>query len=734
MDIQIPSPEEGKRLPPDIPLIADVLFKLSAEMVSLLDQEAICKKVSYRLNRSLGYDFVAVFLLDSSTQERHLIASAGFENPVTPLYPGQGVSEQPFLDGKMQYTPDVSKDQRYFYGSGGSEVDVPIWIRDQVIGVIIAESKHIKAFSERDFELLQAVSHITGLALEKSRLFSEEHKRAETLEALSLTMTELTAVKDLNKLLKTIVMRAVDLIGGTGGQLAIFDEDTQEIKIVVSHNLSRDYLGTVQKVGEGLMGLVAKTRKPKILEDYMSWSGKMENYDSIYSSIAVPLLIGEKLLGVFTSVTSNKFQKFNEDDLYILNLFAQQAALAMESTRLYEKSEYENRERKRLFNEVLKQKEYYESLLINSPAAIATADLEGKIITWNPMAESLFGYSSTEVVGKQLNDFVANHPDLRKEADHYTKEVISVGQVRATTRRTRRDGSFVDVELLALPVVVLGETIGFIAIYHDISELKKIERELRTKNEIMSNQLLLAGEIQSSFLPKNLPKLRGWQISTTIKPALETSGDFFDIRLLPDGNLVILIADVIDKGVGAALLMTFCWSLFRFFGDEFPGDPSRVFYEVNQYILNQTQIKQFVTAFYGILNPNTGEIIFSSAGHCPMYLVRDDALLDIRRFKTKGIPLGIDRGIRWQMENINLNPGEMILLYTDGIIEAENERGEFFGEENLVQSLPKYNASSASETCKRILNNLNAFVGENTSFDDIAIIAIKRESELPRLE
>jgi len=612
MKSQEPSLQGAKNPTIDASLSAEVLYRLSADLVRLLSEKDICETVVNRLSSSLGYDVVALFLKDQNTNIRHLISSTGYDNPVTPLHPGQGLSEQPFLDGKLQYTPNVEKDDRFFYGAGGSEVDVPIWIDEDVVGVIIAESKQIHAFSQHDFDLLTAVSHITGLVLEKSRLFSQERNRVETLEALGLTMTELTAVKDLNKLLNTIVVRAVNLIdGATGGQLAIYNDETQEIKIVVSYNLNQDYLGATQQVGEGLMGLVAQTHEPKILDNYMEWSGGMDNYSSIYSSIAVPLLIGDKLLGVFTTITSDQYRKFDQDDLYILNMFAQQAALAMESTRLYEKSEFENRERKRLYNEVLKQKEYYEALLINSPVAIASADLEGKIISWNPMAEKLFGYTSEEVVGNELNDFVANHPELRKEAEQFTHDVIKVGQVMTTTKRTRKDGSLVDVELLALPVVVLDEVIGFIAIYHDITELKKIERELRSKNTMMSRQLLLAGEIQSSFLPKNLPKFPGWQISTTLKPALETSGDFFDIRVLPDGNIVILIADVIDKGVGAALFMTFCWSLFRLFGDEFPGDPSRVFYEVNRYILKETQIKQFVTAFYGILNPNSGEMIFS---------------------------------------------------------------------------------------------------------------------------
>ncbi len=718
---------KGKKHLPGVSPSADVLFKLSAELVGLLDEKEICDQVVDRLNSSLGYDFVAIFLKDETTQIRHLISSAGFENPITPLYPGQGLSETPFLTGKLQYTPDVSKDERYFYGSGGSELDIPIWIEDRIAGVIIAERKQIEAFTDHDFDLLTAVSHITGLAIEKSQLFLKEHNRVQTLEALGQTMTELTALTDLNKLLRTIVVRAVELIGATGGQLGMFNQEAQEVEIVVSHNLNRDYLGTVHKVGEGLMGLVAQTHEPKILENYSEWPGSLDIYSSIYSSIAVPLLIGDKLLGVFTTITTDRYLIFDEEDLYILNMFAQQAALAIESTRLYEKSEYENRERKRLYNEVLKQKEYYEALLINSPVAIASADLDGNIISWNPTAEKLFGYTTEEVEGKPLDDFIANHPEVREEAERNTRDVISVGQVMSTTKRTRKDGSFVDVELLALPVKVLGEIIGFIAIYHDISELKRIERELRSKNETMSKQLFLAGEIQSSFLPKNLPKLEGWQFSTTLKPALETSGDFFDIRQLPNGNIVVLIADVIDKGVGAALFMAFCWSLFRLFGDEFPDDPSRVFYEVNRYILKETQIKQFVTAFYAVLNPKTGELVFSNGGHCPMYKIRDDDLLDVRRFKPNGIPLGITKGMRWKQDRLNLRPGEMIFLYTDGIIEAENEAGEPFGEENLVQSLPKYNASTAFKTSERVLRNLNKFVGENTNFDDIALIAIKRE-------
>lgn len=727
---QDPPLMEEKNPLSEIPLGADVLYKLSAELVAHLDEKAICRQVTYRLSESLGYDFVAIFLKDEITQIRYLVASAGFENPANPLYPGQGVSEQPFLDGKLQYTPDVTKDERYFYGSGGSEVDVPIWVNGKVVGVIIAERNQKEAFSQGDFDLLTAASQITGLTLEKARLFVREHKRIKTLEALSLTMTELTAVRDLQKLLKTILVRAVDLIGATGGQLSMYEPELDQIRIVVSHNLKQNYVGTTQKIGQGLMGRVASTRKPMILENYMEWDGRLERYisqEEIYSSIAVPLMIEEQLLGVFTTITSDIHRRFDQDDLYILQLFAQQAALAVDFTSLYEKSRYENKERIRLYDQVSRQKEYYEALLIYSPSAIVTGDLQGNIISWNPMAENLFGYRFEEVVGKPLNDFVANHPDIREEAERYTTEVFTDGKVVTTTKRMRKDGTFVDVELLALPIKVFGEIIGFIALYHDLTELKVIERALKLKNELMSRQLTLAGEIQTSFLPKPLPTFEGWQISAKLKPALETSGDFYDIRVLPNGNIIFLIADVIDKGVGAALFMSFCWSLLRLFGNTYPNQPARLFEKINQYILTETRIEQFVTVFYGVLNPQTGEMIFSNAGHCPMYILRLDAPDDVERWKAQGFPLGVEVNHKWEEDCITLNPGDMFIIFTDGIIEAEDQSGSYFGEKNLMNCLASCKEASASETTEKILQTLNDFAGEQSKLDDIALIAVRRE-------
>lgn len=140
-------------------------------------------------------------------------------------------------------------------------------------------------------------------------------------------------------------------------------------------------------------------------------------------------------------------------------------------------------ERIKFEEELQRQKDYFEALFVNSPVAVVTADLDGNIVSWNPSAEKLFGYTQEEVVGRDIDSIVANDDSIRAEAYSYTDQVFNLGQVKATTKRTRKDGSLVDVDLLSLPVMVSGEMVGYIAIYHDITPLKEIEGELRRQKE-----------------------------------------------------------------------------------------------------------------------------------------------------------------------------------------------------------------------------------------------------------
>jgi PAS domain S-box-containing protein len=155
----------------------------------------------------------------------------------------------------------------------------------------------------------------------------------------------------------------------------------------------------------------------------------------------------------------------------------------------YEGSIEDISERKRIEGELRRQKEYYEALFVNNPVAVVTADLDGRVVSWNPAAERLFGYSSEEAIGRDLDDLVANDPRVRQEAQSYTEEVLGTGRAQATTRRTRKDGSLVDVELLALPVTVGDQRLGFIVIYIDITDLQQARRAAEMASQAKSRFL-----------------------------------------------------------------------------------------------------------------------------------------------------------------------------------------------------------------------------------------------------
>jgi PAS domain S-box-containing protein len=155
----------------------------------------------------------------------------------------------------------------------------------------------------------------------------------------------------------------------------------------------------------------------------------------------------------------------------------------------YEGSVEDITDRKRFEEEIQRQKEYFEALFVNNPVAVVTADLDGVVISWNPMAESLFGYTTQEAVGIALDDLVAKDESIQTEALGYTNQVLEFGRVQVTTKRTRKDGTLVDVELLALPIIVAGEILGFIAIYYDLTELEKARREAEAANQAKSTFL-----------------------------------------------------------------------------------------------------------------------------------------------------------------------------------------------------------------------------------------------------
>ena len=258
--------------------------------------------------------------------------------------------------------------------------------------------------------------------------------------------------------------------------------------------------------------------------------------------------------------------------------------------------------------------------------------------------------------------------------------------------------------------------------------LRKLQRQLQDANRKMAQELALAGEVQTSFLPHDLPDIPGWQITATLRPARETSGDFYDFISLPNRRLGIVVADVCDKGAGAALYMALSWTLIRTYASEYPAQPESVLRAVNRRIIKDMVTNHFVTVFYGILDLITGTLMYCNAGHCGPYLISALDSRNVRRLINTGVPLGVFGNETWEQGCVQLAPGDVLVLYTDGIIEAENEQGAFFGKDQLLESVRTNLGRPARQIQDATLADIHRFVGDTPQSDDIALVVLLRES------
>ncbi|HLG05692.1 MAG TPA: GAF domain-containing protein [Gemmatimonadales bacterium] len=350
----------------------------------------------------------------------------------------------------------------------------PLLIGNRLVGAIASvHADPTRHFGERELRRLTMFAPQAAIAIENARLFTASQRRAQEQEALLATLTDLVGELELAKVLEGVLRRAASLLGVTGGELATWDESSRELVVVANLNMGTDAVGARMAVGEGAMGRVAETHEPLIIPRYQEWEGRSDQYtqSTVQSVMVAPLLIGNRLVGAIAAVHSDPDRIFGSPDLRLLQLFAPQAAIAIENARLFAAAQ-----------------RYFEALVRNNPVAIVNLDLQHNITSCNPAFETLFGYRESEVVGRNLDELLTTEATLA-EARAYTQEAVAGRKATGTGRRRCRDGRLVDVEIYSIPVMVGGERVGMMALYHDISELLKARHDAETANSAKSQFL-----------------------------------------------------------------------------------------------------------------------------------------------------------------------------------------------------------------------------------------------------
>ena len=250
--------------------------------------------------------------------------------------------------------------------------------------------------------------------------------------------------------------------------------------------------------------------------------------------------------------------------------------------------------------------------------------------------------------------------------------------------------------------------------------VREQEAEARSLERI-EQELKVAQLIQQQFLPHQLPELGGWQVAAFYRPAREVGGDFYDFIELPDGKVGVVIGDVTDKGVPAALVMASTRSILRSDATRL-NSPGQVLERVNELLVPDIPAQMFVTCLYGILDPQTGTFVFANAGHNLPYVGSGES---VRELRATGMPLGLLPGSKYEEKTATLAAGESILLHSDGIAEAHNTEREMFSFERLAEIVGR--ARRGDELIDAVMLEHDHFIaGGDGQEDDITLVALTR--------
>ncbi len=768
---------EGARLYSDVHRRADQLTlvsEVSKSVTSTLDLSQLMRDAATLIHEKFGYPHVSLFTVHPN--RRLIVYEAGsgkrskkLEGFTIPLDDTMGLMPWVARNGKTVLANDVSKDERYVHSplppkNTQSELCVPLIFNENVIGLLDIQSDRLNAFTEDDQVMFEAVADTMAAAIRNADLYRSEQWRRQIADSLREVAGLVSDNVGVDEVLETILaeldrnlpidVSAIWLL--QDGDLclsAVHGIDAGQLESVCISNPDATYAMAEALVSD--IPIIRRTDEP-------IWpAGLAAGYDGNYSSIAAPLRVGDRPLGVLALAhhTSGRYGHEAQD---ITTTFASYAAVAIENARLYDSA----------------QEQAYASaaLLQVAQAVVSLSDLEEilssitrimpilvgvkrvALYLWDAerlsfTASQEYGFSEEEeaiMTEKEFPEGVFPLLDFAKEQNHLVTHVLKPNALPNSWLRIRpkvegeADVMNADRLLMAVPLSIKNDLFGVmlieetengrrfrsrrIEIIHGIAQ----QAALAIQNDLLQQEMVvrerlqtevqLARQIQQTFIPQFLPEHPAWQFAARWRTARQVGGDFYDVIELPNKKLGIFIADVADKGMPAALFMALTRTLVRAAVIE-TASPAEALGRVNDLLLPDTQQGMFVTAVYGELDTEQGKFTYVNAGHNPPFWVKTNG--EIEKLSRTAIALGVMEQPNMQERTISLGLGDTLLLYTDGLTEAFSADGDLFGETRLMEALKSAPAQTADEVLIAVEEHLNEFIGPVPLGDDLTMLAIR---------
>lgn len=757
----------------------EIVAEVSSDITSILDLNELFSKVVLLIKERLNFPHVHLFTVHPN--RRQIIYETGsgtrsesLKGYVLDLDNGEGLIAWVAREGKTLLANDVNSEPLYQPSplpprDTRSELTIPLVFDNQVVGVLDLQSDRTNAFSTEDRFLCEALADSVASAIHNADLFTTERWRRQIADSLREVAGSISSELGVDEVLDRILLELERTLPCEVAAVWLLSED--ELYLAQAHGADRlDIEDAVHRWPESYTFLAATLsstepmiRKP---EDPIGPTGAAGGYPADYSSIAAALRAGGRPLGVIT-LSHPSSGRYGHEAQAITSTFANYASVAIENARLYDSAQ---------------EQAYASAALLQVAQTVANsnnlAETLGGVVRITPILVGVkacviylwqqdvfhpvqsYGLPDDAQPVLSAQDFSRDDFPLLDAVRNEQNMIVgllspsgSVDWLDPALAVTEQETFYAlqtgDHLLIGFPLVIRNDFFGVMLVEEGpevrrfrskrVEIVKSIAQQLvlsiqnerlqleMVERERLEHEVELARQIQTTFLPEKLPEVSGWDLAATWLTARQVGGDFYDVFKLPGGRLGLLIADVSDKGMAAALFMALTRTLIRAVVNDTPS-PAETLRRVNSLIIPDNRQTMFVTAVYGVLSLANGKFTYSNAGHNPPVWIHnaDDKLEILHR---TGPALGVMEDFTMEERSVVLGLGDLLMLYTDGLTEAFSPEGDQYGEDRVLEEMKKQKSSSSQAVLDALETSLENFMDSMPAGDDLTMLAIKRSSE-----
>lgn len=574
-------------------------------------------------------------------------------------------------------------------------------------------------------------------------------ERAELLDFM-LEVANVTAETiDLDQLLGNVASICREVIPSDVIAILLYSEKQNALRIRFSIGHRDEVVkSTVIRIGEGITGAAAATRLPISVDDVRKDPRYLNALDAVRSELAVPMIARGKLVGVI-DLQATRLKAYSEQDRALLRLIASRVASSIENARLYRRVERQNRTLKILahlsqeFSSILDLDELLRKIaltlraLINFDAfSVYLLDNERAVLRVRfsqrydkrveidniPLGKGITGAAAQSRESVRVKDtmldprYIPSHPDMRSEVA--VPLILQDRVVGVLDIESDRIGHFTEdhVRMLNLLAPQVASSV----------ENARLYEELRQREQTLEDDMKAARKLQRTLLPRRAPEIRGLEIYVQARAAREITGDVFDFFEYGEPYSILACGDVSGKGAAAALYGALTSGLLRTLSPS-RRSPAQLMKALNEALMERKVDAQYVSLLLMLWDASSRRFTMANAGAIPPMICRNGEILLPR---VEGVPVGLLDDRDYDEVVFDAQPGDVLLLYSDGIQDQQGSHPEEYGQKHLPEALRRLYKEPARKIAEGIFADLDSYMGHEAAFDDQTLIAI-RVSDTP---